>query len=94
MDVTPLGVRRALSRLREFALRTGLNVVAATGYYVAASHPHDFKERTVESIASKMVNDLCAIVLCELFATLFILAEPYRSISSGGVSCCPASRIC
>ncbi len=58
VEVSSLGLNRDARGLREIAERTGVNVVAGSGYYIGASHPPDLAERTVEDVEAELVRDL------------------------------------
>ena len=58
VDCTSVGAGRAPLRLREVAERTGLHVVAGSGYYLHETHPPQMAEWTPEEIAAEIVRDL------------------------------------
>jgi phosphotriesterase-related protein len=58
VDCTSVGAGRDPGRLREVAQRTGLNVVAGSGYYMHETHPPEMAEWTPEQIAEEIVRDL------------------------------------
>ncbi len=58
VDATPSGLGRDVRVLHWLASRTGLNVIAGCGYYVKATHPPGMGLRSVEDLASEMINDL------------------------------------
>jgi phosphotriesterase-related protein len=58
IDVTCRGIGRDLQALRLIATRTGVHVVGATGYYIAASHPPGLAARSIEDVASELVGDI------------------------------------
>ena len=57
VEVTSLGLAPNRAGLVEVAERTGLNVVAGTGYYIGLSHPSDLAGRSVESVADELLRD-------------------------------------
>jgi phosphotriesterase-related protein len=44
--------------LAEIARRTGLNIIAGTGYYIGSSHPPELADKSVEQIADEMLRDV------------------------------------
>lgn len=58
LDATGLGLGRDLSRLREVSERTGVHVVAGTGYYLDAAQPADVHGLAPEAIAERILADL------------------------------------
>lgn len=60
VEMTPIGCGRRPELLRAVAERTGVNVIAATGYHRDAHYPpgHWVHEATVELLASRIVADL------------------------------------
>lgn len=60
VEVTPIGCGRRPAGMREVAEKTGLHIVAATGYHRDAHYPenHWVREATVELLAQRIVADL------------------------------------
>lgn len=58
IEVTSTNIGRNPLGLAEISRRTGVHVVLGTGYYIAASHPADLRERSVEGIAEELCRDL------------------------------------
>lgn len=58
VDVTPCGIGRDVRFLKRLSDRTGLNVVAACGFYTADAHPERVATMTVEELADEMVVEL------------------------------------
>jgi phosphotriesterase-related protein len=58
VDPTPKTLARDPLALARIARATGLNVVMGAGYYVAASHPADMGQRTVDALAREMIADV------------------------------------
>lgn len=59
VDVTPdplLG--RQPDKLRELSRKTGVNIVMATGFYEAFTHPEDMDQRTVDDLTDYMVREI------------------------------------
>ena len=44
--------------LAELARRTGLNIVAGTGYYIGASHPPELADKSVGQVEDEMLRDV------------------------------------
>ena len=58
IEPTPIGIGRDPLVERSVALKTGVNVIASTGYYVDATHPPSVKEKSTDELAMDMVRDL------------------------------------
>lgn len=58
VDTTGLGAGRDLPGLREVSRRTGVQVVAGTGYYLQGSHPTDVAALAPEQVAETILTDL------------------------------------
>ena len=58
VDHTIRGLHPKPEGLIRIARATGLNVVTATGYYVAITHSDDMKKMTVNEIADQLVRDV------------------------------------
>lgn len=58
VDVTTKGLAPNPTALRRLSEATGVNIIAATGYYRAAVRPAGFRERSVEDLAAELVRDI------------------------------------
>jgi phosphotriesterase-related protein len=58
VDMTNRGMGPRPSDLRALSKEVGLNIIAGCGYYVAASHPPELTNRTVDQLANEMIRDL------------------------------------
>jgi len=58
VEVSSGGLRPNPAGLVEVARRSGLNVVAGTGYYIGASHPPELAEKSAGQIAEEMLRDV------------------------------------
>jgi phosphotriesterase-related protein len=58
VDATTIGIGRNPEALARIASATGLNIVMGSGFYVEASHPDGYAARTVEDVASQMIEEL------------------------------------
>ncbi|HKM78117.1 MAG TPA: phosphotriesterase-related protein [Candidatus Bathyarchaeia archaeon] len=58
VDMTNRGLSPKPNELRALSKEVGLNIIAGCGYYVAASHPPELKNRTVDQLAEEMIRDL------------------------------------
>lgn len=56
LSTRPLGPHPL--QLKEVALRTGLNIVAGTGFYTQRAHPAHVHNATVSDLAKEMIDDL------------------------------------
>jgi phosphotriesterase-related protein len=58
VEVSSIGLARDVHGLKRIAERTGVNIVAGTGYYVGSSHPASLAGRSVEDVTDELVRDL------------------------------------
>ena len=58
VDVTAMGLGRDPAALKQIAERTGLHVVAATGYYTEAYHSSDVHQKSIDELADIMFRDI------------------------------------
>lgn len=58
IDVTPEGIGRNVLGLRRIARKTGLNIVAATGWYQQPSHPAVVARKSADELAEIMMSEL------------------------------------
>jgi len=58
VEVTCHGMGRRPDLLKEVARRTGLHIVAATGFYQQAYHPPYLAERSAEELADQLMRDI------------------------------------
>ena len=58
VDLTGLGLGPNPHGLREIAERTGLNVIASTGYYVDAALPEWARVASVEELAAHLIDEV------------------------------------
>jgi phosphotriesterase-related protein len=57
VDCTSIGINREVAKLKELSLRTGVNIIAGSGYYTQDTHPKEMKNWKAENIAENMIND-------------------------------------
>lgn len=58
IETTGWGIGRDLAGLRRISERTGLNVVAGTGFYLEASHPVDLVSLGPDGVTDRILADL------------------------------------
>jgi len=58
VDCTSIGINRDIRKLHELARRTGLNIVAGSGYYTHDTHPKQMCRWKAEDIAEQIILDL------------------------------------
>lgn len=58
VDPTAFRMGRDPHALRTIVNRTGLNVIAGTGYYLPSSYPSDMAEKSAEDIAADIISDV------------------------------------
>jgi len=60
VDLTVAGLGRDVGLLKRLSKRSGVNIIAPTGYYIEKAHPSYVKKRTVEQLAEEMVSEITA----------------------------------
>ena len=58
VDATSTGISRNPDALARISRETGVHIVMGSGYYVAAAHPDDMDDRSVEDLAREIVGDI------------------------------------
>lgn len=58
IETTSLGIGRDLRGLAEISRRTGVHIVAGTGYYLESSHSADIAGLDVDTLAQRLLDDL------------------------------------
>jgi phosphotriesterase-related protein len=58
VDATSNGLGRNPEALRRISSRTGLNIIAGSGYYVWSTHPRNMESKSVDDIRNEMVRDI------------------------------------
>lgn len=58
IDATSMSSGRNLAALRDVSIRTGVTIIAGTGYYLEPSHPDDFSDYSADDIAAQILDDL------------------------------------
>jgi phosphotriesterase-related protein len=58
VEVSSGGLVPNYAGLAQVAARTGLNIIAGTGYYIGASHPTELAEKGAGQIADEMLRDV------------------------------------
>ena len=81
VELTPIGMGRDLGRLRTIATTSGVNVIGATGYYVARGHGGRVAGRSSEAIAEEFVAELTApqdgVSRCGVIGEIGVSAPPH-----------------
>ncbi len=58
LTVDGLGREKHFQRLPKVSKKSGVNIIAPTGYYIQPSHPANVAHQTVEEIAADMIRDI------------------------------------
>jgi len=58
VDLSNIGLRRDPTALRRVSAKTGLNIVASTGFYVQLYHPPYVKKKSVEELKDIIVREI------------------------------------
>lgn len=57
VDCTSVGIKRQPEKLKELSLRTGVNIIAGSGYYTQDTHPPEMVNWKAGDIAERIVRD-------------------------------------
>lgn len=57
VDCTSIGIKRQPQKLKELSERTGIYVIAGSGYYTQDTHPPEMADWSTEEIAEGIVRD-------------------------------------
>lgn len=58
VDLSTRSIGPYPQRLRDISLKTGLNIIAGTGFYVKRAHPEEVSDLGVDELANQMIADL------------------------------------
>lgn len=58
VDQTTRGLSPLPEALARLSARTGVHIVAGTGYYIYSSHPPEVEARSIEELAREMTSDI------------------------------------
>lgn len=58
IDTTSMNSGRNLRRLTDFSTRSGVTIIAGTGYYLDPSLPQDFADLSATDVAEQILNDI------------------------------------
>ena len=58
VEVTSHGVDRDVQALEIIARRSGVQVIAGCGYYIQLTHPRNLEERSEQSLADEMIEEI------------------------------------
>jgi phosphotriesterase-related protein len=79
VDLTPIGMGRDFARYRDIAAQAGVQVIAATGYYLSYGHRGRVAGRSAGELADEFVGELTegvAGVRCGVIGEIGMSAEP------------------
>jgi phosphotriesterase-related protein len=57
IDCTSIGIKRDVKKLQELSQRSGINIVAGSGYYTQNTHPEEMSHWSAEEIADQIVSE-------------------------------------
>lgn len=58
VDLTTIGIKRDLKKIREVSERTGVNIIAGSGLYTGLSVPKPYSEMNEDQIAEMMIKEI------------------------------------
>ena len=58
VDATTAGIGRNPNALAKISRESGVHIIMGAGFYVAAAHPEDMNERSVDNLAREIIGDI------------------------------------
>ena len=58
VDLTNIGIKRDLKKIREVSRRTGVNVIAGCGLYTGLTVPEPYASMNAQQIADRMIDEI------------------------------------
>ena len=58
VDLTNIGIKRDLAKIREVSRRTGVNVIAGCGLYTGLTIPAPYNQMTADQLADWMIDEI------------------------------------
>ena len=58
MELTSPDIGRDMQFMKEVSEKTGVHVIAATGYYLQSSHPPSVAKRSIEELYQEFVSEI------------------------------------
>ena len=58
MELTSPDIGRDMQFMKEVSEKTGVHVIAATGYYLQSSHPPSVAKRSIEELCQEFVSEI------------------------------------
>ena len=58
VDATTTGIGRNPNALARISRESGVHIIMGAGFYVAAAHPEDMNERSVDNLAREIIGDI------------------------------------
>jgi phosphotriesterase-related protein len=58
VDATNIGWGRDPEALKRLSMRTGINVIASSGYYVSATHPPEMDSKSIGDIKNDIIKEI------------------------------------
>ena len=95
VDATSMGIGRKPDALAQISRESGVHIIMGAGFYVAAVHPKDMDERTVEGLAREIIGDIFegvegsgvkAGIIGEIGCTWPLAPNERKSLSAGAMA--------
>lgn len=58
VDLTNIGIKRDLAKIREVSRRTGVNVIAGSGLYTGLTIPEPYRSMSAEELAQDLIREI------------------------------------
>ena len=58
VDLTNIGIKRDLAKIREVSVRTGVNVIAGCGLYTGLTIPEEYAKMNADQLARWMIDEI------------------------------------
>ena len=95
VDATSMGIGRKPDALTQISRESGVHIVMGAGFYVAAVHPKDMDERTVDDLAREIISDISegvdgtgvkAGIIGEIGCSWPLAPNERKSLSAGAIA--------
>ena len=95
VDATSMGIGRKPDALAQISRESSVHIIMGAGFYVAAVHPKDMDERTVEGLAREITGDIFegvegsgvkAGIIGEIGCTWPLAPNERKSLSAGAMA--------
>src|SRR5690606_22593833 len=94
VDCTSIGIKRQAEKLKELSIRTGVKIIAGSGFYTQDTHPLEMENWKAEDIANNIVRDFIegidgteikAGIIGEIGTSMDILPQEIKNLNAAAI---------